>query len=235
MAFQLTLTAFSIKIEQNSQLDKTLIASGRYKVTRYNLIIWYSSRWCFESLLKRAFSFGTMRVSPLEVRGDQSTRRFGTESRVEGGEHHGHSRRIPRDIPGIERCLIYIGWSRRYKKRSAACARQKHEWNARRRKGAREGRNDQDTERTKGRSSERKRDEKRKGRRDILESYGPSTSRSNILANLCSIKINQTPSRSAVSGPRNHHHHQPRSRRPRGRLTTSWISVTFRSSVRRPR
>lgn len=34
---------------------------------------------------------------------------------------------------------------------------------------------------------------------DVAESYGPSTSRSNILANLCPIKINQTPSRSAVS------------------------------------
>ena len=40
-----------------------------------------------------------------------------------------------------------------------------------------------------------------RGREDIAESYGPSTSRSNILANLCPIKINQTPSRSAVSGP----------------------------------
>lgn len=42
----------------------------------------------------------------------------------------------------------------------------------------------------------------REGRRrveDVAESYGPSTSRSNILANLCPIKINQTPSRSAVS------------------------------------
>lgn len=39
----------------------------------------------------------------------------------------------------------------------------------------------------------------REGKRDVAESYGPSTSRSNILANLCPIKINQTPSRSAVS------------------------------------
>lgn len=37
------------------------------------------------------------------------------------------------------------------------------------------------------------------GREDVAESYGPSTSRSNILANLCPIKINQTPSRAAVS------------------------------------
>nr|KAF7420255.1 hypothetical protein H0235_010552 [Vespula pensylvanica] len=35
---------------------------------------------------------------------------------------------------------------------------------------------------------------------DNSESYGPSMSRSNILANLCPIKINQTPSRSAVFG-----------------------------------
>lgn len=47
----------------------------------------------------------------------------------------------------------------------------------------------------------RERGGQERGREDIPESYGPSTSRSNILANLCPIKINQTPSRSAVSGP----------------------------------
>jgi len=45
----------------------------------------------------------------------------------------------------------------------------------------------------------------KEGGRDVAESYGPSMSRSNILANLCPIKINQTPSRSAVSV-----HHQCR-------------------------
>lgn len=58
---------------------------------------------------------------------------------------------------------------------------------------------------------------------DVAESYGPSTSRSNILANLCPIKINQTPSRSAVSV--HHYHHPPPP--SCSRLTTRWTSGRF--------
>lgn len=125
-----------------------------------------------------------------------TTRCFRSGSQVEGRASVQRPRRIPRDIPRIERSLIYRDWPRGYKQTGGRCSARQTEAKSKRKKRQREGvggrRHDPDTDRTKGRSSDKEAMWNGK-RKDVPQSYGPSTSRSNILANLCPIKINQTP------------------------------------------